>query len=99
MKRFEIDKLLLIELCKHFGAEFLGVFGSRVRGDFNNDSDLDIVVRFKERKSLIDIVRMERTLSSKLGIKVDLLTENSISPYLKDNIEKDMEILYGLKKR
>ncbi|MEK7376656.1 MAG: nucleotidyltransferase family protein [Candidatus Margulisiibacteriota bacterium] len=98
MKRENIDRQLLVKLFKYYGAEFLGVFGSRARGDFNKDSDLDIVVRFKERKSLIDIVRMERDISSKLGIKVDLLTENSISPYLKDKIEKDMEILHGLKR-
>jgi hypothetical protein len=41
-------------------------------------------VEFSERKSLPELVRIERELSEALGIKVDLLTEKSISPYLPD---------------
>jgi len=40
-------------------------------------------------------VRIERELSEELGIKVDLLTENSISPYLIDTIKREMKMIYG----
>jgi len=53
------------------------------------------MVEFSERKSLLELVRIERELSEILGIKVDLLTEKSISPYLIDSIRKEMEVIYG----
>jgi predicted nucleotidyltransferase len=52
-------------------------------------------VEFSERKSLLEFVRIERELSEVLRIKVDLLTEKAISPYLIDPIRKEMEVIYG----
>ncbi|MBU1600207.1 nucleotidyltransferase domain-containing protein, partial [bacterium] len=57
-------------------------------------SDLDLLVRFSKRKSLLDLVGIEMELTSELGIKVDLLTEKSISPYLKDRIMKELKVIY-----
>ena len=76
------------------GARKIAVFGSYVRGDESPDSDIDLVVEFVPRKSLLDMVRIERELSEILGIKVDLLTEKSISPYLIDRIRNEMEVIY-----
>ncbi len=76
------------------GARKIAVFGSYVRGDESPDSDIDIVVEFVPRRSLLDMVRIERELSEILGIKVDLLTEKSISPYLIDRIRNEMEVIY-----
>lgn len=63
------------------------------RGEERIDSDIDIVVEFSDRKSLLEIVRIEREISEALGIKVDLLTEKSISPYLIDRIKKECEVI------
>jgi len=71
------------------------VFGSYVRDEEKPGSDIDILVEFSERKSLLELVRIERELSEFLGIKVDLLTEKSISPYLIDTIRGQMEVIYG----
>ena len=98
MKKIFLNKNLLSKLCKSFDADFLGIFGSYSRGDNNGGSDLDLLVRFKKRKSLLEIVQIERELSATLGIKIDLITENSVSPYLKDRIENDLEVLYGAKR-
>ena len=66
-----------------------------MRGELTDKSDIDILVEFSERKSLLDLVRIERELSVALSIKVDLLTEKSISPYLIDRIKSEMEVIYG----
>ena len=80
---------------KNRGASKIAVFGSYVRGEERPESDIDIIVEFSERKSLLDLVRIERELSEFLGLKVDLLTEKSISPYMIDSIREEMEVIYG----
>ena len=94
MNREEIFKKIA-QLLKNQGARKIAVFGSYVRGEEKPRSDIDIIVEFSERKSLLELVRIERELSEVLGIKVDLLTEKSISPYLIDTIGTEMEIIYG----
>lgn len=84
----------IVHLLKNKGAKKIAVFGSYVRGEENPESDIDIIVEFSDRKSLMDIVGIERELSEELGIKVDLLTEKSISPYLIGAIRKEMEVIY-----
>ena len=71
------------------------IFGSYVRGDNNEDSDIDILVELPKGRSLLDLVRLQRELGNVLVKKVDLLTYNSISPLLKDYILKDqVQILW-----
>ena len=83
------------KILKDEGVRKIAIFGSYVRGGEKPGSDIDILVEFLERKSLLDLVRIERELSEALGIKVDLLTEKSISPYLIDEIKKEMKVIYG----
>ncbi|MBU4350609.1 nucleotidyltransferase family protein [bacterium] len=84
----------IAQALKNQGARKIAVFGSYVRGEEKPGSDIDILVEFSGRKSLLELVRIERELSEVLGIKVDLLTEKSISPYLIDTIKKEMEVIY-----
>lgn len=85
----------IIAILKGAGAKRIGVFGSYVRGEETPDSDIDILVDFTERKSLLDMIGIEQELSQALGIKVDLLTEKAISPYLVDRIRKETRVIYG----
>lgn len=94
MNRDEIFKKIAHAL-RNQGARKIAVFGSYVRGEERPESDIDVLVEFSGRKSLLELVRMERELSEVLGIKVDLLTEKSISPYLINTIRKEMEVIYG----
>ena len=64
------------------------------RGEDNKKSDIDLLVRFSTRKSLLSVVRLERELSEALGRKVDLLTEAAISPYLRERIMKELQVIY-----
>jgi len=89
------NKKKLLEMCKNNDIVFLAIFGSFVKGDFTNKSDIDLLARFSKPKSLLELVRIERELSEVLGRKADLLTEASISPYLRDRIKNEMEIVYG----
>ncbi len=84
----------IVQVLKNKGAKKIAVFGSYARDEEKPGSDIDIIVEFSERKSLLELVRIERELSEILGIRVDLLTEKSISPYLIDSIKKEMESIY-----
>ena len=94
MNKSEIYKKIH-EFLKNQGARKISIFGSYVRGEETPQSDIDIIVEFTERKSLLEIVGIEQELSEKLGIKVDLLSEKSISPYLIDRIKKEMVEVSG----
>lgn len=63
------------------------------QGEEKPESDIDVLVEFAERKSLLTLVNIELELSDYLGIKVDLLTEKSISPYLIDGIKKEARVI------
>lgn len=84
----------IISLIKKHGAKKIAVFGSYARGEEKPKSDIDILVEFSERKSLLDLVGIEQELTDALGMKVDLLTEKSISPYLIGRIKKEMKVIY-----
>ncbi len=84
----------IIEILKKHGAKKISIFGSYIRGDATSKSDLDIIVEFEEPKGLISFVGIENELSDTLGIKVDLLTERAISPYLIDRILKEAVVIY-----
>jgi len=90
----EMDEKKLRQTCKTYGIDFLGVFGSYGRGDQTPQSDLDLLVKFTKRKSLLDMVRIEREISDSLGLKVDLLTEKAISPYLREKIKSSLKVIY-----
>lgn len=84
----------VVSILGRYGAQTIGIFGSYARGTQRPDSDLDLLVNFKERKSLLTLVRIERELSESIGIKVDLLTEGSVSPYLIDRIKFELKVIY-----
>ena len=89
-----INSKELIQLCRENGIIKIGVFGSVARGTATEQSDLDLLVQFSESQSLLTHVRVERELSQLLGKKVDLLTEAAISPYLRDIIKSELQVLY-----
>ena len=90
--RFDTEKL--IDICRENDVSMLDVFGSVARGESTEQSDIDLLVKFSERKGLLALVRLERILSETLRRKVDLLTVAAISPYIRDNILKDLQVLY-----
>ncbi len=93
MDQGELFSKVVATLQRH-GVKKVAIFGSYARGDMNPDSDLDVLVRFSSSKSLLEIVRIERELGESTGVKVDLVTEGSVSPYLRDYINKDSVILF-----
>ena len=79
----------IIPVLKRNGVVKAGIFGSYARGEEKKGSDVDLLIKQKGPKSLLDLVRLERELKEKLGIPVDLLDYQGLSPYLKERILKE----------
>ena len=90
-KKKNIDKLTkkIIPILKRHDVVKAGIFGSFVRGEAKRRSDIDILIKFKGRKSLLDLARVEIELEKRLRRKADVLTYDSIHPLLKDRILKE----------
>lgn len=76
--------------------EYAAVFGSRARGDNRLDSDYDILIKFKKDKEpgLFGFIGLERKLSEILKQKVDLVTQEALSPYIRDYVLRDLRVIY-----
>jgi uncharacterized protein len=76
-------KLLLQERYK---IQELGVFGSYVRQEQTETSDVDVLVEFSETPSLLKFINLENYLSDNLGVKVDLVHKGGLKPRLGERI-------------
>lgn len=75
------------------GVKNLAVFGSVVRGESTDKSDVDILVEFDRSIGLFDFVRLKYRLEEWMGCKVDLVTRDALHPALREHILK--EAVYG----
>ena len=85
-KLLEQYKLMLIE---KYHIKSIGLFGSIVRGDATEVSDVDILVEF-EKPIGLDFVLLGDELEEILGVKVDLVTPNAIKPRMFEHIKQDL---------
>ena len=71
--------------------ETIGVFGSYSRGEQTKKSDVDVLVVFSEdaHVGFFKFLELEELLTKRLGVKVDLVTENALKPMLKDRVLKE----------
>jgi uncharacterized protein len=76
-------KLILQELYK---VKELGIFGSYVRQEQTETSDVDVLVEFYETPSLLKFVNLENYLSDNLGVKVDLVHKAGLKPRIGERI-------------
>jgi len=73
-------------ILRRNGVVQAGLFGSVARGEAGRTSDVDFVIRFAGRKSLLDLVKLKLDLEDRLKRRVDILTYRSIHPLLRDRI-------------
>jgi uncharacterized protein len=85
----------IITILKSYGAIRISIFGSYARGENRPDSDVDVLVDFKETISLIDLAHIIRLVKEKTGLKLDIVTKNALSPYLAPYIQKDLKVIYS----
>lgn len=82
------------DLNKRFKIRKMGIFGSYLRGDATEESDVDILVEFEEDAgiSLLDVVELENYLTDLLEVKVDLVEKPALKPRIGKHILR--EVIY-----
>lgn len=94
MKEINNIKLQILPILKDSDILHSFIFGSYARKKQKRSSDLDLMVELKKNKTLLDLVVLKLRLEKKLGIKVDVLTLDSVHPDIKKLIQKEkIEIL------
>ncbi|MBZ5728186.1 MAG: nucleotidyltransferase domain-containing protein [Acidobacteriia bacterium] len=83
-QRAEILRIALLH-----GIGNIRVFGSFARGESVPDSDLDLLVDLEAGRSLLDIIGAKQDLEDLLERRVDIVTERSLSPYVREGILKE----------
>ena len=85
--QIKIDRAELEKLCRRYKIRRLALFGSVIRDDFSDESDVDILVEFQpEAKVGLSFFSLQRELSLILGRQVDLSTPDFLSPRIRDRV-------------
>ena len=79
----------IVEIAGKHGASNIRLFGSRALGKATADSDIDLLVEFEPGRDLFDLVALKQALEEQTGLRVDVLTERALSPYMRDDVLRE----------
>lgn len=79
----------IIDILHRHDVKRASLFGSVVRGEATDDSDIDLLVEFIGRKSLLDLVGLKLDLEDTFHREFDVLTYDSLHPLLRERILKE----------
>lgn len=85
-------------ICERHGVAELSVFGSIARGDARPDSDVDLLVTYREgaHPGLIAFNRLRRELEAALGIRVDLVPKDGLKPVIRETVLGEARVVYAV---
>jgi predicted nucleotidyltransferase len=90
----EAIKTKAVPILKKYGVTGAAVFGSYARSDQNKKSDIDLLIEYPPGTlTLFSLVKMNGDLKKVLKKKVQIVTLNSLSPYIKDDVMKDKRVI------
>ena len=73
-------------MAEEIGARNVRLFGSVLRGEDEETSDIDFLVTLDDRVSLLDLIGLEQALEDLLHNRVDIVSDRAISPYIRDRV-------------
>lgn len=86
----DLLRSLQTDLTARYKVRRIGVFGSIARREARADSDVDILVDFKDGADLFDLVELSDFLEEKIGRHVDLATPRALRPEIRDGVYRDV---------
>ena len=84
----------IVETLRNKDVMSAFLFGSYVRNEQKDESDLDILVKLKPNYSLFDLLDIQLNLEDYLGIKVDVVPDDCLVPEIADNVLKERVRLF-----
>lgn len=84
------NKKQINKIADKYGVLMIKVFGSVARGEEKLNSDIDLLVKFDEERSLFDLIGFKKELENLLKRKVDVVTEESVHWTLKEHIRNEV---------
>jgi uncharacterized protein len=79
----------ILRIAAAHGAQNVRVFGSVSRGEAGAKSDVDLLVKLEPGRSLLDLIAIKQELEDLLGREVDVVTEDAVSPYIREQVLKE----------
>ena len=79
----------ILRIAAAHGAQNVRVFGSVSRGEAGAKSDVDLLVKLEPGRSLLDLIAIKQELEDLLGREVDVLTEDAVSAYIREQVLKE----------
>lgn len=96
LARIPIDQDKLAAFCRKHHIRRLSLFGSVLRDDFRDDSDVDVLYEFQAGHSVgWEIIRIEDELSELFGRKVDFVSERCLKPRIRNHPMFHPEVVYS----
>ncbi len=86
-------KQKIVPILQDYGVKKIALFGSCVRGEMEEESDIDILVDIKADISLLGFVGLKQKIEEALGRKVDLVEYDTLKPLLRERILKEQVVL------
>lgn len=80
-------------LAEKYKVKDIGVFGSYVRGDQKETSDLDVLVEFNDRIGFFKFLELEEYLQELLQVNVDLVSKKALKPRIGQYILKEVVMI------
>lgn len=78
------------QIEERFGVSSLALFGSLARGEARPDSDIDVLVEFRETPGLTEYMSLKFYLEDQLGRRVDLVMKKALKPWAKPVVEAEL---------
>jgi uncharacterized protein len=88
-KRVQDNREEILRIATAHGAQNVRVFGSVSRGEASSKSDVDFLVKLESGRSLLDLIAIKQDLEDLLGCEVDVVTEDAVSPYIREQVLKE----------
>ena len=88
-EKIQARREAILRMAAQCGVETVRIFSSVARGDAHEGSDVDFLVKMAPRRSLLDVIAFKQDVEDLLGMRVDVVEDEGLSPYLRDRILRE----------
>ncbi len=96
--RISFSEARLAEICRRYHVRERSLFGSALRDDFHDASDIDVLVEFEPdaRVGFFGLARLQRELATLFGRPVDVVPKQGLNPTIRQSVLNTSEVIYAV---